>query len=109
VFNASRQRLKHSCFLIEAICNLFSDFLYRIELKDRNTPTTLCDQLVEQWIPSALPSKKVVANEVKYSLPHPEVAKFPPLFAEFEDHIEKKSGIIRSYGVSMTTLEEVCS
>jgi hypothetical protein len=56
-----------------------------------------------------LSSKKVVANEVKYSLPHSEVDKFPSLFAEFEDHIDKKVGTIRSYGVSMTTLEEVCA
>jgi len=87
---------------------LLFDFPHRIELKDRNTPTTLCDQFIERWIPSALLSKKVVANEVKYSLPHSEVANFPPLFAEFEDHIEKESGTIRSYDVSMTTLEEVC-
>ena len=85
----------------------FKFSFFSIELKDRNSSTATCDELMEQWIPSALNSKKVVANEVKYSLPHSEVANFPPLFAEFEEKIAKKLGSIRSYGVSMTTLEEV--
>jgi len=90
--------------------NIASNLLFsvpRIELTDRNTPTTTCDDLIQKWIPSASSSRRHVANEVKYSLAHAEISKFQLLFAEFEEHIAQSIGGIRSYGVSMTTLEEV--
>lgn len=65
------------------------------------------DVIVEKWIPMALMSRKIIANEVKYALPHSEVSNFPELFSDFERIIEKGTTNINSYGISMTTLADV--
>ena len=47
-----------------------------------------------------------MATEVSYSLPHSEVARFPALFATLEEQVLKNESI-KSFGICMTTLEEV--
>ncbi|CAG7816037.1 unnamed protein product [Allacma fusca] len=77
-----------------------------VEMNDRYLDTSISDSIIEKWIPDALSSKKVIAHEIKYSLPHSETSKFAGIFAEFEREIAK-GATLNSYGVSMTTLEEV--
>jgi len=49
----------------------------------------------------------VISNEIKYALPHSETKNFSQLFRDIESRIVQTGSPIRSYGVSMTTLEEV--
>lgn len=51
-------------------------------------------------------TRKLLAREVKYALPHSEASKFPSLFADLEAEMASGESIV-SFGVSMTTLEEV--
>jgi len=84
----------------------YSSFL-SVEFSDRNASRTECDEIINRWIPSSLESKKVIGSEVKYSLPHSQVSKFSSLFAALENTEASNANGIKSYGVSMTTLEEV--
>lgn len=58
-----------------------------------------------------IPNAKCVGergHEVSFILPHEEVHTFAKLFSAIEQAITTKSSLgIESYGVSMTTLEEV--
>jgi hypothetical protein len=76
-------------------------------MEERNPDVRQSDTIVKNFIPEAVKTRKVIANEVKYALPHSEVGKFPLLFEQFESAIASDSSAIQSYGVSLTTLEEV--
>ncbi|XP_035703760.1 ATP-binding cassette sub-family A member 8-B isoform X2 [Folsomia candida] len=65
------------------------------------------DNIITNWIPEAIQSRKIIANEIKYTLPHSQVSKFPEMFGDFEKSIGAELSTIISYGVSMTTLSEV--
>ncbi|ODM93723.1 ATP-binding cassette sub-family A member 5 [Orchesella cincta] len=66
-----------------------------------------CDTIVEKWAPDALGSKKVIGKEIKYCLPHSDVNVFAELFSDLETLMAAQDSPFKSYGVSMTTLEEV--
>jgi len=46
-----------------------------------------------------------VSSEITYQLPKEESENFKPFFAEFDDNLKALG--INSYGVGVTTLEEV--
>jgi hypothetical protein len=68
--------------------------------------------LIESCVPGAEQSR-LFGRELSYVLPRDQINKFPGLFANIESDISKSSGGgseglgINSYGVSMTTLEEI--
>jgi ATP-binding cassette subfamily A (ABC1) protein 5 len=64
------------------------------------------NSLIESKISNAK-LDRFTASEVFYILPRNETQHFPELFKALEDSITNKDSIIRSYGISMTTLEEV--
>jgi ATP-binding cassette subfamily A (ABC1) protein 1 len=62
------------------------------------------EQLVEHSVKEASLLSDV-GSEISYQLPLGAASKFPPMFEALDELIEKKT--ISSYGVSLTTLEEV--
>lgn len=51
--------------------------------------------------------ERFTSSEVFYILPPTETQRFPRLFSSLEQTIAKSDGPIKSFGISMTTLEEV--
>lgn len=75
---------------------------------DTNARETGITKLVNQHVPKAERARRH-GRELSYILPHDAVDFFAPLFSDIESEIVSKAqrlGIC-SYGVSMTTLEEV--
>lgn len=75
---------------------------------DTNARETGITKLVNQHVPKAERARRH-GRELSYILPHDAVDFFAPLFSDIESEIVTKAqrlGIC-SYGVSMTTLEEV--
>lgn len=75
---------------------------------DANARETGITKLVKQHVPKAERARRH-GRELSYILPHDAVDFFAPLFSDIESEIITKTqrlGIC-SYGVSMTTLEEV--
>lgn len=75
---------------------------------DTNARETGITKLVNQHVPKAERARRH-GRELSYILPHDAVDFFAPLFSDIESEISTKAqrlGIC-SYGVSMTTLEEV--
>ncbi|XP_037043268.1 ATP-binding cassette sub-family A member 9-like [Bradysia coprophila] len=75
---------------------------------DTNARETGITKLVNQHVPKAERARRH-GRELSYILPHDAVDFFAPLFSDIESEIVTKTqrlGIC-SYGVSMTTLEEV--
>lgn len=75
---------------------------------DTNARETGITKLVNQHVPKAERARRH-GRELSYILPHDAVDFFAPLFSDIESEIATKAqrlGIC-SYGVSMTTLEEV--
>jgi len=77
-----------------------------VELDERNPIVKRSNEIVADFIPEAISSLQVIGNEVKYGLPHSKVDRFAPMFKAFENEIASTSAIV-SFGVSLTTLEEV--
>lgn len=73
-----------------------------LDLKAKETPIT---NLVNLHVAKAEKGRHH-ARELSYILPHDAVTHFAPLFADIEGPTGTQLGIL-SYGVSMTTLEEV--
>ncbi|XP_039297783.1 ATP-binding cassette sub-family A member 2 [Nilaparvata lugens] len=73
-----------------------------------NTEEEMCTELVLNHVPSATLARHH-GKELSYVLPHDSVHCFAPLFLEIEENVgnEASNLHISSYGVSMTTLEEV--
>lgn len=62
--------------------------------------------MVTRFVPKAEYSRRY-GCELSFMLPHDSVDNFAPLFSTIEEDIKSKCLNITSYGVSMTTLEEV--
>lgn len=62
------------------------------------------ESLIHKYVPSAKKSGDI-SMEVKFQLPATESARFEGLFKEFED--QKQLYGIQTFGISLTTLEEV--
>lgn len=75
---------------------------------DGNARETGITKLVNQHVPKAERARRH-GRELSYILPHDAVDFFAPLFLDIENEIKTKLSRlgICSYGVSMTTLEEV--
>lgn len=64
-------------------------------------------QLVQRYVHKAERARRH-GRELSFILPHTAVNNFPDLFAAVEREVNTKRGLgITSYGVAMTTLEEV--
>lgn len=64
-------------------------------------------QLVQRYVHKAERARRH-GRELSFILPHTAVNNFPDLFAAIEREVTTKRGLgITSYGVAMTTLEEV--
>lgn len=82
---------------------------HRFVLNENFHDTEAIRQLVSSYIPEAQVSRHF-GRELSYVLPREQVATFPTLFAKLEELVStgKASEMgYESYGVSMTTLEEV--
>ena len=78
-----------------------------MELRDHDGDSSKSDEIIEQWMPGLATDRRVtMATEVSYSLPHSEISRFPTLFDTLEEQV-LNDGPIKSFGISMTTLEEV--
>lgn len=73
-----------------------------LDLKARTTPIS---NLINLHVPKAEKARHH-GRELSYILPHDAVHNFAPLFSDIEGSTGQQLGIL-SYGVSMTTLEEV--
>jgi ATP-binding cassette subfamily A (ABC1) protein 5 len=64
--------------------------------------------MIHRHVPSA-EQARLFGRELSYILPREDVDKFSDLFSSIESEINNKNGGlgISSYGVSMTTLEEI--
>lgn len=71
---------------------------------DAEISTDKIEQVVKRFVPSAIKSGDI-SMEVKFQLPTSESSKFESLFNEFE--IKKTEYGIQTFGISLTTLEEV--
>ncbi|XP_059079473.1 cholesterol transporter ABCA5-like isoform X1 [Tigriopus californicus] len=63
-------------------------------------------ELVKRFMPDA-EQNRLFGRELSFILPRDDVDKFPDLFSAIESDIDKNLSGISSYGVSMTTLEEI--
>ncbi|XP_054155382.1 cholesterol transporter ABCA5-like [Oppia nitens] len=72
----------------------------------KGTNVDLLNQLIESNIPKAQ-FDRFTTSEVYYILPPSETHLFPQLFEALEQNITQPDGFIQSFGISMTTLEEV--
>ena len=77
-------------------------------LKSGNTHTVAAlKEKVQEAVPGA-EQARLFGREVSFVLPRDQVSKFPALFHQVEDEIANQGSLgVSSYGVSMTTLEEV--
>ena len=77
-------------------------------LKSGNTNTVAAlKEKVQESVPGA-EQARLFGREVSFVLPRDQVSKFPSLFHQVEDEIASQGSLgVSSYGVSMTTLEEV--
>lgn len=83
---------------------------YRFVLNDSFRDTDAVRKLVESYVETAKFNRHY-GRELSYVLPRQYVASFPPLFSKLESLVnsgEANEMGFNSYGVSMTTLEEVC-
>ncbi|RWS12308.1 hypothetical protein B4U79_09945 [Dinothrombium tinctorium] len=71
-----------------------------------NEHKNFINELVFSEITNSKPEKSSPV-EVSYMLPHAEVSKFHSLFTKIESFMNSAEAKVRSYGISMTTLEEV--
>ena len=73
---------------------------------------TTIKSLVHEYVPQAEMNRHF-GRELSFVLPRQHVAQFPALFNFLESHMKGTKGVpdlgFTSYGVSMTTLEEVRS
>ena len=67
-------------------------------------PTKTIDDLIKKMIPKA-EKQADISMEIKYRLPHDESPKFEGLFKELEEHKQKYG--VQTFGISLTTMEEV--
>lgn len=82
---------------------------FRFVLNDEFRDTNVIQSLVEGFIEGAMPNRHF-GRELSYILPRQQVSAFPSLFSKLETLVkngEANSMGFSSYGVSMTTLEEV--
>ncbi|EGD78617.1 hypothetical protein PTSG_11760 [Salpingoeca rosetta] len=74
--------------------------------KDASFDHTAVTELVSTHVQSVVPeSSQSSTTEVSYALPHAETRNFGPLFQSLSQ--QRQALGLRSFGVSMTTLEEV--
>lgn len=87
----------------------FTNYSFRFVLNDNFRDTEAIRSLVESYVEGSKPSRHY-GRELSYVLPRQKVADFPSLFSKLECLVNEgeaeKMGF-NSYGVSMTTLEEV--
>lgn len=72
--------------------------------RDTSITSDSIEAVVTRFVPSAKKSGDI-SMEIKFQLPATESPKFEALFADFENNKEKYG--IQSFGISLTTLEEV--
>lgn len=70
--------------------------------KEKNTP--LIDTFIKTRIPKAVKLQEV-STEITYQLPHDSSSKFKDFFNDLDRELDKLK--LNSYGVGITTLEEV--
>lgn len=100
----SRQ-VRDKKFTVLTIQTLFQRFV----LNDNFHDTEAIRSLVAGYIQNAKVNRHF-GRELSYVLPREQVSSFPPLFARLEELVtcgEAQRMGFNSYGVSMTTLEEV--
>lgn len=74
---------------------------------ENGSDVNLVNNLVESQVPSAQ-IERYTSSEAYYLLPRNESNNFPNLFKALEDNIQSiHQRFVRSYGISMTSLEEV--
>mmetsp|Transcript_6172 Transcript_6172/g.5547 ORF Transcript_6172/g.5547 Transcript_6172/m.5547 type:complete len:132 (+) Transcript_6172:2215-2610(+) len=72
--------------------------------KENSTPSNPITEIVKKHIPEAKLSSDV-SKELQMQLPQDTAPKFKGMFEEIDEKLSSLE--VRSYGVSMTTLEEV--
>ncbi|XP_049519507.1 cholesterol transporter ABCA5-like isoform X4 [Dermacentor silvarum] len=73
---------------------------------DQGTDKAHMNQLVQQFVPTATVYRST-STELAFILPMDSTYNFANLFAAIEEAIAEGTMGVRSYGISMTTLEEV--
>lgn len=73
---------------------------------DQGTDKAQMNQLVQQFVPTATVYRST-STELAFILPMDSTYNFANLFAAIEEAIAEGTMGVRSYGISMTTLEEV--
>ncbi len=82
---------------------------YRFVLNESFRDTDAIRKVVESFVASAKLNRHY-GRELSYVLPRQHVSSFPPLFSQLESLVNGGEASVmgfNSYGVSMTTLEEV--
>lgn len=82
-------------------------YLHRVELNDKDMPPESIEAVLNKWSTTSVKSKTTAGNEIKYPLPYSAVPNFPSLFSDLEKLKNDTTKNIQSYGISMTSLEEV--
>lgn len=77
---------------------------YNLVLAKKSKETPLIDTFIKKRIPEAVKLQEV-STEISYQLPHHTCSKFKDFFNELDRDLVKLN--INSYGVGITTLEEV--
>lgn len=80
-------------------------------LNENFRDTETLRRLVEKYVPEAKANRHY-GRELSYVLPRHQVSAFPDLFSHLETLVssgEANQMGFTTYGVSMTTLEEVCN
>lgn len=72
--------------------------------RDTGVTSDSIEAIVTRYVPSAKKSGDI-SMEIKFQLPATESSKFEELFADFENNKDKYG--IQTFGISLTTLEEV--
>ena len=72
----------------------------------KGSDVDVVNALIQSTIESAQ-IDRFTSSEVYYILPPKETQLFPKLFHELEQNISEDNSLIKSFGISMTTLEEV--
>jgi ATP-binding cassette, subfamily A (ABC1), member 3 len=75
--------------------------------QDRNEPFN-CDDVLKEIVKQAVPEASLLSNvrsELSYQLPIGAASRFPKMFERLDQQVKKKH--IITYGVSITTLDEV--
>lgn len=77
---------------------------YNLVMAKKEKQTPLVDSFIKKRIPEAVKLQEV-STEISYQLPHHASSKFKDFFYELDRDLEKLK--LNSYGVGITTLEEV--